>query len=157
MAMNPQEVYALWCSKRYMQALQTAWQLSPYGYTSLRRDDMPLRELVMRACREAVTQAAQQEGRAESQQWLADCLDNFTLPTAFEDYDDDQGGNRAVEHLSTMIHAHFRCAEVALDRPWTSITVAPAALQPVADETGLPLGFLRDLAQELLPNAPGGT
>src|SRR5438552_1136852 len=133
MTANPEEVYALWREKRYMQALQTAWQLSPFypSYASLHRGGMSLHALIVRACREAVAQAEQEEGRAQSQQWLAGFLHNFSLPAVLKDYYGGKSNDSALNHLSMMIYAWLCCAEVALDRPWTALTVAPAALQPV--------------------------
>src|SRR5262249_10188866 len=130
MTVTSEDVYAFWCSKCYMQALQTAWQLSGlYPYMSLRRDDMTPCELVVRACREALTQAEQ--GRhAESQQWLTGLLQQCTPPPALVDYGEGPESAAAL-HRRTMIRAHLRCAEVALNRPWTSTTVASAALQPI--------------------------
>lgn len=111
MAVNPQAVYDFWCSQRYMPALHTAWNLGDlYTYMSLRRDDMPIRELVVRACREAVMQA-EQGRRTESLQWLVGFLQDCTPPAALVDYG-ERMNSAAVAHQRISMRAHFRCAEV---------------------------------------------
>ena len=160
--MTPADVFNHWTNQRYMDALAAAWQLGRlYTYPSVQRKDinLTLRELIFRACREAV--AAAQQGRdQEVQQWLEGLLHKFSPPPALINHGEDRASEREKlcreKFRSRMILAHLRCAEVAINRQWTSQTIDAADLRKVAEDTGLPIGFLLDVVHALLPEAEGG-
>ena len=162
--MTPEDVFDHWTHQRYMEALAAAWRLPRrYNYPSWQRKDinLPLRELVFRACRDAVA-AAHQGRREEVQRWLEGLLGKFSPPPALINH--GEVGLSAQETLGRetfrrrMILAHLRCVEVAIKRDWdwTSRTIDAAGLDQVAEDTGVPLGFLRDVVHALLPEADGG-
>lgn len=62
------------------------------------------------------------------------------------------------EYHRSIAQAHLDCARLLLNRQWTS-TSAPVLTEDlckIAEKTGLALGFLRDMVQELLPEEFGG-
>jgi hypothetical protein len=159
----------LWRNNDYMGMLTAVWKLSKrYNYRSLQSwvRDMTLRDLIFRACRQAVAiSSAGKSERQRAQDWVEAFLRDFSPPAALIDHGD---GREAEIYRQAMIRAHLYCVRSILLTKGRQADKSLVPLSPpqdftaFAEETSLPLGFFRLLLHALLleeqPEAqPGDT
>jgi hypothetical protein len=158
----------LWLNSDYMGALTAVWKLPatdnyPYLLSSVRLRDLTLRELVFRACRQAVAVSfAGPSERQRAAQWVEAFLRDFSPPAALIAHSDrEEERDEAETYRRAMIHSHLHCVRVILLRQGKlpPRTLADASLSRelavVAQETDLPLSFFFSLLVALLPEKPG--
>jgi hypothetical protein len=161
-------VRELWLNSDYMGALTAVWKLPAtdnYAYllSSVQLRDLTLRELVFRACRQAV--AVSFAGLAERQravQWVETFLRDFSPPAALIAHSDrEEERNDAEDYRRAMIHSHLHCVRVILLRqgklPPGALADASLSreLTMAAQKTDLPLPFFHSLLCALLPEEHG--
>jgi hypothetical protein len=153
----------LWRKSDYMAALTTAWKIPrPDDYRFFFSQvqqvrhvrDFTLRELIFRACRQAVSISfAGQAERQRAARWVEEFLRDFSPPDVLVNYSD--GGEEVYQQA--MIRAHLYCVRAALvgqEQPATQSTPEDFAgheFAEIVQQTGLPIVFFRALFHALLP------
>jgi hypothetical protein len=138
----------------HLQALSAIWGLpAVYNFTWLSTHlkdytyEPTSLDLVLSACRQAVRSGREQLlDKAEVTQWFAERL--AALPAALVDYGI---GNEAADYRDKLLRACLRTAQGCLTAEWTSNRVAMGDLATIAAETGFAPGFLRLIADSILP------
>lgn len=150
----------LWRNSDYMGALTAAWTLPatdnyPYFLSAVQVRDLTLRELIFRACRQAV--AISFAGQSEQQRavhWVDAFLHEFSPPAVLLDHGD---GGEAEAYRRAMIRAHLLCVRALLlrqdkEQPWTaSDVVLSQEFLAIVQATDLPMAFFRALLSSLFP------
>lgn len=154
----------LWRKNDYMAALTTAWRIPPpddyrFFFSQVQQvrhvRDLTLRELIFRACRQAVaiSFAGQSEHRRATR-WVEEFLSDFSPSDILVSHSDS---SEAEAYRRAMIRAHLDCVRVSL----LGHKLSSAQMEPdefpgyefvtIMQETGLPEAFFRALCLALLP------